>query len=305
MKKTIKYQYAKDSEGLLININELNKNYIGKYFCLTCGNELLTKCGDERVHHFAHKNDVNNCSKETYLHELGKKIFYNTYMQCINENETFYVLPSLFTNINKICKYYGIIKTDECIIKNIPKLDLVSIFKKIELERKYNNFVPDITLINNDNEVIFIEIYVTHPCEKEKIDSKIKIIEINIKDEKDIGLILGKILSENNEKIRYYNFEDFNVSVEPMCIGNKESNYYFSLIDGRKYYGYSFKQEFCKQMNANKEIIKHACFTSSSSSTKIRTISRNAYRGTGIDYIESQMKRPNYKSRSNKKKKKY
>jgi len=75
MKKRIKYQYANNGSGKLVNINEIDDNYTGKYFCLICGQELIAKKGNERIHHFAHKNDTNNCSKETYLHELGKSCF--------------------------------------------------------------------------------------------------------------------------------------------------------------------------------------------------------------------------------------
>jgi len=186
-------------------------------------------------------------------------------------------------------------------VKKISKFDLVSSYDRIEFEKRQNNFIPDLTLINNYGKRIFVEIFVTHPCEEEKINSKIKIIEIMIKDEEDVKVILGKVLSEDNKNIKFYNFEEFNVLVEPICNENSITNYFVSLKDGKKYFGQSIKQELCKNIYDNKELISIAYFMSSPAKTKVRTVKRNYYSETGINYIESLLKKSNYKPKFRKK----
>jgi CRISPR/Cas system endoribonuclease Cas6 (RAMP superfamily) len=64
----------------IISISEVKKGNDSKYFCISCGNELIPKMGVIREHHFAHKNKQENkilCSEETYLHRLGKNISNN------------------------------------------------------------------------------------------------------------------------------------------------------------------------------------------------------------------------------------
>jgi len=119
MKGIIKYQYAENSSGNLININAITKNarYCDKYFCLDCKQELIPRLGDKRIHHFCHKNDTHSCSKETYLHELGKKIFYETYLESLKNKEPFYISTSLFDTVSFTCKYYEVSKSKDCIKK--------------------------------------------------------------------------------------------------------------------------------------------------------------------------------------------
>ena len=72
----IKYRYAHNSDGQIVNIDEIKRNESEEnelYTCLACGNELITRLGNVKINHFAHKQTI-NCSGETYLHNLGKKV---------------------------------------------------------------------------------------------------------------------------------------------------------------------------------------------------------------------------------------
>jgi hypothetical protein len=257
MKKTIKYQFAEDTSGKLVNIDSIikNENHNEKYICLDCKQELIPKTGNIRVHHFSHKNDTYSCSKETYLHELGKKIFFEIYTKCLNENEPFYIFASLFSKYFNYCKYYEIFKSNNCIKNNIDKINLVQYYKYIEFEKYQNSFKPDLTLINNSNDKIFVEIAVTHPCDEEKIKSKNKIIEINIKNEEDIKIILEKNLSEENNLIKFYNFDDFYLPIEPFCNDNKKYNFQIELKSGEKYNIGVLKKDLCKYTYENIDLI--------------------------------------------------
>ncbi|MDR0598471.1 MAG: hypothetical protein LBG84_00095 [Treponema sp.] len=261
MEKEILYKYAENSAGKIIHIDNAVKG--NEYFCPGCKQSFIFKHGQIRRHHFAHKNDTDNCSKETYLHELGKKIFCETYEQCLNANEPFYIS----TSVSAVCKYNGITQYKNCIKGATVPFDLTSSFKHIECEKNHGNFRPDITLSNDFGDIIFIEIAVTHPCDKEKIASKNKIIEINIKDESDVSVIIGKTLTDQSEfiknfsleenlhdkgeDIKFYNFENFNVLVEPICNDNTLLLYLFTLKDGRNVLIQRRKRETCQLVYEN------------------------------------------------------
>jgi len=311
MKKNIKYQYAENSTGKVVDINTINKDCNNeKYLCISCKQELIPKLGEIRIHHFAHKNDTFNCSKETYLHELGKRVFYEVYLQCKNDNEPFYIVTSLINSLSITCKYNVIIKSKSCVKNGIHKYDLLSSFKNIEYEKNQDNFRPDLTLINNYGNKIFIEIAVTHPCEKEKIESKNKIIEIRIKNETDIQMILGKKISEENDLIKYYNFEDFNILDEPFCEDNTVYTYSVIYKNGNQSSGKTFKKEYCKYVYENIDKIQSIkLFKPIKRVNPIPfgfIINPNTYnRGPKINTIEAKYNNFRYKKSNNRSSKKW
>jgi hypothetical protein len=305
MKNTIKYQNAENSSGKLININEINKgeSIVEKYFCINCKEELLPRLGNIRIHHFSHKNDVYNCSKETYLHELGKRVFYETYLQCLENNIPFNIISSLFNSIVTACKYYKIGTLQGCKIHELAKFDLTQSFKNIEYEINQGNFRPDLTLKNENGDNIFIEIAVTHLCEKEKIESKNKIIELSIKDEEDINIILGKNLSEENNNIKFYNFENFYIFVEPFCKENLKLTYLIILKNGEKHLVKVIKRELCKFAHENSNsIAKIIPFLKNAIPLQTPKKSFSNLSRRLIDEIDSNMDRRNYRKKYSAKK---
>ena len=64
----VQYKYAKTESGIITKINDINKGTNSKYFCISCGNQLIPKLGKLRDHHFAHKSSELICNGETYLH---------------------------------------------------------------------------------------------------------------------------------------------------------------------------------------------------------------------------------------------
>ena len=297
MKKTIKYQYAENSSGKLFHINEINKNDSAdeKYLCIDCKQELIPRLGNERTHHFSHKNDTYNCSKETYLHELGKKIFFETYLQCLENKAPFFIGSSLFTTLSITCKYYGFTKFKNCTQKGISKLDLTQNFRNIECEKNHGNFRPDLTLISNSGDKIFIEIAVTHPCEKEKIDSKNKIIEISIKDESNIEIILDKCLSEENHLVKFYNLDNLNLFVEPICNDNIPFIYSIHMKDGNQYNVRVVKKELCKFAYENNNLIRSISLIPTT--INLPHLYTYNHRGPTMDDIDSKLGRTGYRSK--------
>jgi len=254
----IKYQYAKDESGKLIDINSLDETnrQINKFICVGCGNELIPRLGKVKIHHFAHKKVV-TCSGETYLHLLGKQLFYDNFVECLKFQKPFYIEIYQKRTCNHYEKDFGLkCKLD----KSLTRFDLTKHFDKISIEAREGSFIADIMLTSNSGkDNVFIEIAVTHLSSEAKLNSKYRIIEIEIETEDDFEPIKRKILSIKDSKIKFKNFKT-NEIITSICNGNCEKEYNFFTLDkdGRCL----LKQKNLKQIKnhlaiANDKIVKY------------------------------------------------
>jgi len=85
----IQYEHGKNVDGKIIHISQVNKSDGIKYFCVFCDKELVSKIGNIKEHHFAHKNKNIDCSKEKYFQLLGKMLFLEIYNDCKEKNIPF------------------------------------------------------------------------------------------------------------------------------------------------------------------------------------------------------------------------
>ena len=168
------YEFAK-SENEIIHINEAIKEK--KYHCIECKRELIPCQGEIREYHFKHKRE-SNCNKESYLHKTAKNIIYEK----IKNNQNFVIEYPFIGEIKKF---------------NLKDFD-------IEIEKKDHEFIPDLNL-KKENKKIYIEINVTHKIEQNKINSKIPIIEINIKDQNDLKILKSGIWKYSKKPTNFYN----------------------------------------------------------------------------------------------------
>lgn len=197
----LKYKYAFDETGNIVSIEDFTKesSKLHTFKCIVCGGELRPRAigSKHRRAHFYHKEIV-SCNGETYLHKLGKLY-----------------IKQHFDNSDKFCISYEVSKTckeHNCNLRNynchkeheINQVDLKEFYDTCTIEAPIKGFVADLLLTNSKNPNIpptLIEICVTHPCEDEKKQSELKIIEISIKTEKDIeNLFSDGFLSENLNK---------------------------------------------------------------------------------------------------------
>lgn len=211
---TITYPNAFDVNENIINIDTLSKETLDKsikYYCISCQKELIPRLGRKKSKHFAHKADVVNCSQETYFHKLAKLTFYNEYQKCLDKKIPFHLEFRHTTICTKYKDKYNL----SCQQDNIDKYDLTRTFSRIELEKEYNGFRPDILLSNqNRTEVIFIEMAVSHFLEEDKIKSGNKIIEIKIDNEVSIKFIESHTFPIKEQNIKLENFEFKNTEIE-------------------------------------------------------------------------------------------
>ncbi len=214
---TIKYKFAYDTESQLINIDSLSKEeklLNNDFTCISCGNKLIARLGKIKTKHFAHKYEV-TCSGETYLHALGKKLFYNAYTSCLKACKPFYLNFSR----NKICDSLEGVHGFTCKLDTEKvDYDLTKSFKQIKVEKREGSFIPDLLLISEDGkEKIFIEVAVTHLSSIQKRSSSNKIIEFKIRDEADLEFIHSHRVVKN-DVVQFFNF-NFKDNKKSHCPG--------------------------------------------------------------------------------------
>lgn len=201
----IKYRYALDSVNQLVDVTKLQKEKTTSkefYKCLGCGKILIPVLGQKRQKHFRHKIDL-DCSPETYLHKLAKQKFFDVYNNCLQENQPFLII----LDQERECTYFQNEFLFNCKLDNrLTSFDLTKYFHQIYLEEKEDSFIPDLLLVSQTGEKIFIEIAVTHFSSQKKLDSGYRLIEINVSSEDDIEIINSKNLVQS-EQINFINFK--------------------------------------------------------------------------------------------------
>ena len=212
----IKYKHAYDENGKLVCIDSISKENrkLHKYTCVGCGNPLLPRAigSKYRKAHFYHKEEV-VCSGETYLHKLTKQVVKHKF----ETEPTFYIEYNVSKKCsNAECKY----RNDRCQEEHSPyKVDLKKYYDTCTEESTVKGYIADLLLTNSKNPELaptLIEVCVSHPCDEEKRNSGLRIIEISIKNEQDI-----------------FKLKHEDVISEPLYVAKRERNVDF----------FSFKRE--------------------------------------------------------------
>lgn len=212
------YRYAFDENGNQICVDEISKGNKGchRYSCISCGCEMTVKLGDIRKHHFAHVINK-SCNSETYIHKLSKSILKKRF----ETSENFYVDFKQKTLCDKsnFCPW----SNDLC--SSISSTyDLKKWYDTCTIEANYKGFVADLLLessINPEIEPIMLEIYVTHHCTQDKIDSQIKIIEFKVRDEYEAEKLSNlKIVECRKKESRFQSI------IDPDTLELEEINFY-------------------------------------------------------------------------------
>ena len=205
MKKSeVKYRYALNENDELVEVHSAH-DIGGTYHCPQCGKQMICKCGQKNAWHFAHNKA--ECDYSKYLHTIAEKKlleWFNT------SNDIPIVLRTKEICFKATaCKFYHEYLCDEQV--DSEKFNLKKYYGHCEMEKSFeingHKFIPDLFCFpkNEKNDPLFIEICVTHPCETEKINSGIRIIEFVIKSENDIDAIVVNTIKEC-DRIRLYNF---------------------------------------------------------------------------------------------------
>lgn len=215
-------RFARDYAGNIVDIYNIDNFFVKEhgndsFKCLECNKPMRSRRGKKNLWHFSHiEGEKTICSNESYLHKLGIAKFIEAYKARIERNSPFHLEIAQ----GETCSYlecpYG--RTNPCCqVKGYKILSLFHDFRNIEREVKDGDFIPDILLTANDGRKIYVEIVVKHFAEPRKIASGIPIIEIELKSEDDISLFSEDILSQRNENINMFNFDQYMVKVNYGC----------------------------------------------------------------------------------------
>lgn len=173
---TFAYDKTKKLQVRAEEVEKYDKNSLDFYYCIDCGAKLGLRKGTVKVHHFYHLEPT-NCKGETALHLEAKQTLFNH----LKENKKFSYKFSL--------------------LGHPVQLDLN--IKEIYLEKKYDEFIPDILVIDENNNPVFFEIYVSSFSSMKKTSFLGgKVIEIKIEDDKDLEKL--KDLDFKNLNMKYY-----------------------------------------------------------------------------------------------------
>lgn len=198
MQSDIKYRYAADENGTVVEIESDRVLRSKDYTCLSCNNILRPVLGEVNRKHYRHMVQV-ACSYETYLHNLAKRIFFQTYNDCLSSGSPY----NFEYKIARQCTYC---KHGPCHVGTTSKeTDLTRYFKDIFIETRDGQFIPDI-LLRNEKESLYVEIAVTHYLEEPKVNSGVRFIEISINSEQDVDVVRSGVLSEHDRRVSTYNF---------------------------------------------------------------------------------------------------
>ena len=247
--------YALNNVGQLVYIEVVQTGINCNCFCPACKEPLVAKNqGGKRIHHFAHKSGT-ECAHavESMLHILAKEKIQESFLS----KSEFYIefcYKSYCINIDS-CKFIRL-NNGECCDDKVKRYDLKKFYDSCEQEISYDNVnrrsdLKIYSSIKPNLPPIYIEFYVTHACDFEKLHSGNKIIEIKIDKEEDILSILNNGIKESNNNVCFYGFN--NKDKENKTI-NREINFF-------RYQYYKSGKSNCKFYDCcscNKITKKHA-----------------------------------------------
>ena len=165
--------YAMDSKNQLVYIEDVDKGLACNCTCPACHARLIAKKGKIKLHHFAH-HDCKPCAygAETTLHLAAKDI------------------------LNKAKKMYLPERTIKIAGREFHADGGFINIEKVELEKRYTQdgvIIPDVVITRNNGKKLFVEIFVTHKVDLDKLD-KIKDRHISA-----IEIDLSSLLLEKND----------------------------------------------------------------------------------------------------------
>jgi Competence protein len=205
----IKYHFALEGNEI-IPIEKVDKDerHSHTYTCMGCGAEMIAKIGAKKVPHFAHKGNGENCSNETYLHKLAKRLIREKF-ESPNPFNIKYHRIGTCSRIND-CPFGN---KNECEVIKPNSINLKDYYDTCREEVQINGFVADLLLtssIKPEREPVLIEVLVKHPCTEEKLNSGLRIIEIKVDSEDDIKALLQKdSLRESLDIVKDPELEDY------------------------------------------------------------------------------------------------
>jgi hypothetical protein len=253
----VQYRYAFDSNGTVVTADFLAGTEItGTYSCISCDQPLIARVnGKIQRPHFGHKAQV-ECNGETYLHRLAKRVFQETYSHCLKTCTPFTIT---FTT-PRICNKYKSLITRCCELgEDHHEYDLTQYYTDIHMETRDGEFIPDISLHSKTrpNDLIYLEIAVSHFLSEAKSASAKRIIEIPIRNEDDVDAIRAAKLTPENASFTGF-FPKVNAVSDAECKCAREQVFAFYVFNsGKAYLDHGPLQQIQSKILNNKDKLKY------------------------------------------------
>ncbi|MDG5467268.1 competence protein CoiA family protein [Deltaproteobacteria bacterium IMCC39524] len=207
-------------------MEKANVSDLGPFLCVGCGASLVSRLGQKNIKHFAHVSGE-GCGGETYLHRLGKRVFIETYTNCIKAKKPFIV--ALETNFE--CTHYQDFLGYPCRYSQVEEYDLTRYFDKVEEEMWHDGFRPDVLLSSSTTgDALYIEIAVFHKSSEEKIGSGRRIIEYLLETEDDVPILKKTSLTDSTPGVEILNFNP-KPKLGDLCKGSCEHTFNYFVVD--------------------------------------------------------------------------
>lgn len=191
MAKQLNLIYALKN-GIIVNVSDVESGKKCNCICPACGEQLIARKGTKKMHHFAHAPGT--CCEygyESSLHLAAKDIL---------SKAKRITVPPVYV------KFPDSYKKDE-LIYGAKKINI----DRVELEKWYSDVIPDVVVYAGGKQ-FFVEIYVTHAIDEEKLNKLQKkgISTIEIDLSKREGTISSDelenlLLNDSSEKQWKYN----------------------------------------------------------------------------------------------------
>lgn len=187
----IKYHYALNESGEEIDISSVSKEYRKDhvFHCSYCGGRMTARLGASNMPHFAHAAGCEDCGNgESDLHKYAKRAIRNKFLS----SEPFMVgIPQRVKCGAKDCIFrVNGSEYEECSREQVVEYNLKDWgYDTCGEEATIGGYKADLLLTSSSHITrppILIEVAVKHPCEEEKINSGLRIIEVPIKTYEDI-----------------------------------------------------------------------------------------------------------------------
>lgn len=207
------YRFAYDDYGNIVDFHNVTKEMREQthFWCIGCGAEMVAALGQKRQY-FRHKIE-GNCSRETYLHKLGKRKI----KEIFDKESKFWISYKCQHDCadKEKCEFYDL---GYCLQTKTDKYNLKQFYDSCEEEQYIDGYVADVLLTSKENPrtpPTLIEIWVSHKCEQSKYESGLHIIEIRLRSENDVPYIKELLLdatietptSKKTSKVGLYNFK--------------------------------------------------------------------------------------------------
>lgn len=201
---TVQYRFGLDSEGATVDVRDLrrlSKCPIGPFECIGCGHPLIPHLGERKAKHFQHL-EAQECSRETQLHALAKRVFADTYRTCLANRTSFNLIIPAVGRCNHFFEVTGLV----CEKPATTTFDLTQIFDTVSVETGIGGFVADILLSQSSGKAtMLVEMAVAHACTPEKIASGLRIAECHLSVEDDVQMFSSRSMDATKSNVTLHN----------------------------------------------------------------------------------------------------